>query len=513
MENLTYVGTGNFTGTGNGLANVIEGRDSTDTLCGLGGQDMLRGNNGTDTLYGGADHDELEGGAGTTSSTAVSASNSMLGGADDDTMIGTYEYSVYGVDVMDGGEGTDTADFSEHDSAVWIDLTYNGREVWTRDARDVDAGTWRQVADLESVENLIGTANSDQLYGNDEANRIVGGAGRDVIEGRGDSDVIEGGLGFDTIRGDAGNDTLTGGGDADSFVFTDGWGEDTITDFALGEDILDLTGVSGLDSLSQLSFSETAQGARVAVGTDSITLLGVSMAELMASLGVPAAEPTPPLPPGQTLIGTAGSDTLTGGAGNDRLEGGDGMDFLTGGAGADQLLGGAGTDFLYVDADDTLIDGGAGFDYVYVETYKSYGANFKVAGTNVEYVGGGLADDVIDATGVTYGTVLFGNYGNDVLIGGAGNDRLMGSADNDTLTGGAGNDTFYFAGPWGNDTITDFAHGQDVLDMTGVSGLTSMSQLGISSTAQGASIAYGADSILLQGVTASSLTASDFHFV
>ena len=99
------------------------------------------------------------------------------------------------------------------------------------------------------------------------------------------------------------------------------------------------------------------------------------------------------------------------------------MDFLTGGAGADQLLGGAGTDFLYVDAEDTLIDGGDGFDYAYVETYKSYGANFKVAGTNVEYVGGGLADDVIDATGVAYGTFLFGNYGNDVLIGGAGNDR------------------------------------------------------------------------------------------
>ena len=47
--------------------------------------------------------------------------------------------------------------------------------------------------------------------------------------------------------------------------------------------------------------------------------------------------------------------------------------------------------------------------------------------------------------------------------------------------------------------------------MTGVSGLTSMSQLGITNTAQGTSIVYGADSIVLQGVTASSLTASDFH--
>ena len=49
--------------------------------------------------------------------------------------------------------------------------------------------------------------------------------------------------------------------------------------------------------------------------------------------------------------------------------------------------------------------------------------------------------------------------------------------------------------------------------MAGVSGLTGISQLAITDTAQGASIAYGADSIVLQGVTASSLTASDFHFV
>ena len=120
---------------------------------------------------------------------------------------------------------------------------------------------------------------------------------------------------------------------------------------------------------------------------------------------------------------------------------------------------------------------------------------------------------MIDASGASYGTVLFGNYGNDELIGGAGSDRLAGSAGNDTLTGGADNDIFYFDNLAGKDTITDFTRGQDLLDMTGVSGLTNMSQLTITGTAQGASIAFGADSILLQGVTADSLTASDFHFV
>lgn len=71
---------------------------------------------------------------------------------------------------------------------------------------------------------------------------------------------------------------------------------------------------------------------------------------------------------------------------------------------------------------------------------------------------------------------------------------------------------FYFSGRWANE-ITDFTRGHDVMDMTGVSALTSMSQLTVTDTAQGASIVLGGDSILLAGVAADRLTASDFHFL
>ncbi len=39
VENLTYVGTGNFVGTGNTLGNTIIGGALADTLSGLGGND------------------------------------------------------------------------------------------------------------------------------------------------------------------------------------------------------------------------------------------------------------------------------------------------------------------------------------------------------------------------------------------------------------------------------------------------------------------------------------------
>ncbi|MBI2315499.1 MAG: heme peroxidase, partial [Betaproteobacteria bacterium] len=57
LENLTFIGAGSFTGTGNGVANSIRGGASADTLSGLGGNDVLIGGAGADTMIGGAGND------------------------------------------------------------------------------------------------------------------------------------------------------------------------------------------------------------------------------------------------------------------------------------------------------------------------------------------------------------------------------------------------------------------------------------------------------------------------
>jgi Ca2+-binding RTX toxin-like protein len=64
VENLVFTGTGSFTGTGNGLANVMYGGAESDTLVGLGGVDSLLGQGGNDTLVGGDGDDWLTGGDG-----------------------------------------------------------------------------------------------------------------------------------------------------------------------------------------------------------------------------------------------------------------------------------------------------------------------------------------------------------------------------------------------------------------------------------------------------------------
>lgn len=64
VENLTYTGSGRFTGTGNALDNVITGAGKNDTLNGGGGNDNLMGLGGNDRLNGGIGEDVLDGGAG-----------------------------------------------------------------------------------------------------------------------------------------------------------------------------------------------------------------------------------------------------------------------------------------------------------------------------------------------------------------------------------------------------------------------------------------------------------------
>ena len=57
VENLTYLGSGSFSGSGNALDNVIIGGADADTLQGNGGADILIGGGGADSLIGGAGQD------------------------------------------------------------------------------------------------------------------------------------------------------------------------------------------------------------------------------------------------------------------------------------------------------------------------------------------------------------------------------------------------------------------------------------------------------------------------
>lgn len=95
------------------------------------------------------------------------------------------------------------------------------------------------------------------------------------------------------------------------------------------------------------------------------------------------------------------------------------------------------------------------------------------------------------------------------LLGNGGNDVLFGDRPGDPV----GSDTFVFDGVVGQDVIGDFHHAEDKIQLIG--SYTSFAQVSaafVQNGSDGAIDLGGGNFIVLQGVTMSTLTASDFIF-
>ncbi|WP_238365595.1 calcium-binding protein [Mesobacterium pallidum] len=204
------------------------------------------------------------------------------------------------------------------------------------------------------------------------------------------------------------------------------------------------------------------------------------------------------------LLGSAGDDTMAGQDGDDTLEGGDGTDRLDGGTGFDQLSGGEGKDRLWGREGADSLSGGRGNDRLFGQ------------GGNDDLSGGPGADRL---SGGRHQDRLIGGYGHDTLAGGDGADTLDGGPGDDLLTGGAGPDTFVFDGSFGDDTVTDFTPGSDLLQFgPGFAEVTDLAGFLAAATEIDGALVYdhdtdGAAVITLIGLTAGELGADDLIFL
>ena len=91
----------------------------------------------------------------------------------------------------------------------------------------------------------------------------------------------------------------------------------------------------------------------------------------------------------------------------------------------------------------------------------------QVGFENVDLAGfSGFGATVTAAVG---GSTISGTASTDSITGGAGNDIIDGNAGDDTIATGAGDDVIHFdATSDGNDTITDFTSGTDIMDFDGI---------------------------------------------
>lgn len=101
-------------------------------------------------------------------------------------------YANNAANIINGGNGIDTVDYSASSLAVTLDLFYA-----------TGSGGLAQGDILINIENLIGSNSGtqrDTLIGNNQANSLYGMAGNDFLEGGSGSDFIDGGQGWDYAR-------------------------------------------------------------------------------------------------------------------------------------------------------------------------------------------------------------------------------------------------------------------------------------------------------------------------
>ena len=325
-------------------------------------------------------------------------------------------------------------------------------------------------SDTAEQRRIVGNADANTLTADDRNTLIVGYGGDDAITGGGGhdnliagdgNDTIAGGAGNDTISGGDGNDEMSGGTGADVFYFADGHGNDTITDFDVDEDVLELSEF-GIDSFDDLSITASDNDVVIdltAYDGGYITLEGVALADLDAGqfrFDSPV--------PDRRLVGTGADETINAGEGNDRVAGRAGNDTIDGEGGNDVIAGGDGNDLVRGSEGDDRLSGGAG---------------------------------------------------NDTLEGGEGADTLWGGTGDDSLSGGEGADSFAFGAGDGNDTISDFDTEVDLIDLRTVSGIDSFDDLAITQSGNDAVIDLtetGGGQITLEDVTANDLSADHFLF-
>ena len=176
---------------------------------------------------------------------------------------------------------------------TWQDGPATGELIIAHEAQHIEAFEFADGTTLSSITYdtasgqylASGTDAVDVIRGGLGNDTLVGAAGNDVLNGLAGDDVLRGDDGDDHLTGGDGNDTLLGGAGSDIFVFTQGDGADSISDFAAGQDAVDFTDHALFNSFAdvQAVMSQSGSDTLIDAGPeDRITFVGVLVGDLSA---------------------------------------------------------------------------------------------------------------------------------------------------------------------------------------------------------------------------------------
>ncbi|MBY0485555.1 calcium-binding protein [Nitrosomonas sp.] len=197
--------------TGSYYNDILIGDDNNNFFEGIVGKDTIVGGLGDDYLWGGEDNDVLVGGDGNDYLDGGTENDSLDGGDGDDQLVGGL-----GTDILTGGKGFDWANYTDAFSSITVNLATGL----------ASGGSGNDT--LSEIEGVIGSNENDKLTGNANDNTLNGGWGDDVLMGGLGNDTLLGDKGFDwasysdaasavtvdlalgTASGGSGDDALSG---------------------------------------------------------------------------------------------------------------------------------------------------------------------------------------------------------------------------------------------------------------------------------------------------------------
>jgi Ca2+-binding RTX toxin-like protein len=424
LEDISFIGTGGASITGNANFNMLIGGSGSDSIDGGANDDFMVGGMGNDTIA-----------VDTVGDTVVEA---VTGGTADVLVV---RYVV--------ADGTYTVSPSI--------------AIGTKSYANFEG----LIIEGDGLVNVTGSTGNNRLGGNASANTINGLAGNDSLTGGGGNDSLDGGTGSDTLDGGAGADTMDGGAGNDAY-FRD-HADDVVNETVAGA-------AGGVDLVStsidfSLAGSQIENATLIAGEGDQLTgndlgnvLRGHDLADTIAGGGG-----------NDSISGGNDNDSLVGDAGNDTLLGNAGADTLDGGAGNDSMAGGDGNDYYVVSSTadmvtETTVAGAGGADTVGYTAAAAY-----TLAANVENLI--LSGTALNATGNALANTLTGNANNNSLNGALGNDIYIGSGGNDTYTISEAGDT-HSGTDEGTDTLLVGSASHALLNISGFAELENVTFTG-----------------------------------
>ncbi|MEM5491500.1 right-handed parallel beta-helix repeat-containing protein [Hoeflea sp. AS16] len=408
-------------------------------------------------VFGKAGHNTLTGSDGNDIFVGKGATDDMFGGEGDDTfLVGTGG----GVDIFNGGNGTDQVLAVEDNVNIGIAGTFNGANT----VEEINANGFSGVEihgstgddDLDFTNTTL--TGIERIFGGHGADTIVGSAGADNIDGSTGNDILSGGLGDDIITGGSGDDTIIWNAGDGRDVVTGGLASNTDTFVANGsaadetfyvETVADYNARLGGAAESLAPNTEIvvsrAEGGNPSVviseldNIDDIDINGLGGTDNFVISGDFAGTDLDPST--ITINGGADADVVdaSGISSGHRVvfNGGDGDDVFYAGSGNDTFNGGTGNDRVELSGDTNDYTVTYNPDGTVTFTHKTTGAETTVT-ASVENAGFETGSDVaIDPVQLISGGVVVDSYATieAAIAASASGDTVRIAAGEYTLAG------------------------------------------------------------------------------